>query len=82
LPELICECGDVLLSGFTGDHVDGLLGPGLLMLLLWVQVSLIRVLKGLPGAFMSGQVNFFSVMLGATAMGMGSLVAALSSDLL
>ena len=31
---------------------------------------------------MSGQVIFFSVMLGTSAMRMGSMVAVLSSDLL
>ena len=59
-----------------------MLGAGLRMLLLWVQVDLIRVLKSLSGAFVSGQVIFFSVMLGASAMGVGSKVAVLGSDLL
>ncbi len=59
-----------------------MLGPGLLMLLLCVQVSLIGVLKGLSGAFMSGQVIFFSVMLGTGTMGVSSTVLVLRSDLL
>jgi hypothetical protein len=59
-----------------------MLGPGLLMLLLCVQVSLIGVLKGLSGAFMSGQVIFLSVVLGARTMGMGSQVMVLSRNLL
>jgi hypothetical protein len=59
-----------------------MLGPGLLMLLLWVPVSLIGVLKGLSGAFMSGLVIFFSVVLGAGTMGVGSQVMVLGSYLL
>jgi hypothetical protein len=49
---------------------------------LGVQVSLVRMLEGLPGAFVSGQVIFFSVMLGASAMGVGRKVVVLGSDLL
>ena len=52
------------------------------MLLRRVKVGLIRVLKSLSGAFVSGQVIFFSVMLGASAMGVSSKVAVLSGDLL
>ena len=40
------------------------------------------MLKGMPGAFMSGQVIFFSVVLGAAAMGMGSQVTVLRGYLL
>jgi hypothetical protein len=76
------ECGDVLLAGFMSDHVDARPGPGLLMLLHRVQVSAIRVLEGLPGAFMSGQVILLAVMLGASEMGVGGKVAVLGSDLL
>jgi hypothetical protein len=57
-------------------------GPGLVMLLLWVQVSLIGVLEVLSGAFVSGQVIFFPVVLGATTMGMGGQVTMLRGDLL
>lgn len=57
-------------------------GPGLLMPLLREQVSLIGVLKYLSGVFMSGQVIFFSVVLGADAMCVGSKVSVLSSYLL
>ena len=64
------------------DSVGAMLGPGLLMLLLWVPVSLIGVLKGLSGAFMSGLVIFFSVVLGAGTMGVGSQVMVLGSYLL
>ena len=42
------------------------------MLLLCVRVSLIGVLKALSGAFMSGEVIFFSVVLGTGTMGVGS----------
>ena len=55
---------------------------GTLMPLLSLQVSLIGVLKGLSGAFMPGQVIFFSVVLGAATMGMGSQVMVLGSYLL
>jgi hypothetical protein len=40
------------------------------------------VLKGLPGALVAGQMIFFSVMLGASAMGVSRKVAVLGSDLL
>ena len=82
MPKFIGECGDVLLFGFAGDRVGAMLGAGLLMLLLCVQVSLIGVLKVLSGAFMSGQVIFFSVVLGAAAMGMGGQVTVLRGYLL
>ena len=82
LPKFISECGDVLLLGFVSDYVGAMLGPGLLMLLLCLQVSLIGVLKDLSGAFMSGQMIFFSVVLGAGAVGVGGKVMVLSSYLL
>jgi hypothetical protein len=82
LPKFIGECGDVLLFGFAGDRVGAMLGAGLLMLLLCVQVSLIGVLKVLSGAFMSGQVIFFSVVFGAGTMGVGSKVTVFGSYLL
>ena len=41
------------------------------MSLLCVLVGSLRVLERLPGEFVSGQVIFFSVMLGGGAMGMG-----------
>jgi len=77
LPEFVSECGDVLLAGFMSARVDARLGPGLLMLLYRVQVSLIRVLKGLSGAFMSAQMILLAVMLGASEMGVGGKVAVL-----
>ena len=52
------------------------------MLLLAEDESLIGVLQCLSRAFMSGQVIFFSVVLGTGPMGVGSTVAVLGSDLL
>ena len=63
-------------------NVGAMLGPVFRMLLQCVQVSPIRVLKGLSGAFMSGEVVFFSVVLGAGAMGVGGKVVVLRGDLL
>jgi len=77
LPKFISKCGDVLLFAFVS-----LLGRGLLMLVSQVQVSLIGVLKGLSGAFMSSQVIFFSVVLRAGTMRVSSQVTVLSGDLL
>ena len=82
LPQLISECGDVPLFGFVSDYGVAMPGRGLLMLLLCVQVSLVGVLEGLSGAFMSGHVIFFSVVLGAAAMSVGGKVMVLSSYLL
>ena len=76
------ECGDVLLLGFVSGYAGAVLGCGVLMLLLCVQVSLIGVLKGLSGAFMPGQVIFFSVVFRAGTMGVGSKVVVLSRYLL
>ena len=52
------------------------------MLRLGVQVCLIGVLQLLSGAFVSGQVIFFSVVLGAGAMGVGSKVTVFGGYLL
>ena len=82
MPKFISQCGDVLLFGFVSAYVGVMPGPGLLMLLLWVLVSIIAVLKVQSRAFMSGQVIFFSVVLGAAAMGMGSQVTVLRGYLL
>ena len=82
MPKLISECGNVPLFGFVSDFVGAMPGPGLPMLLLCEQVSLIGVLKDLSGAFVSGQVIFFSVVLGAATMGVGSKVLVLGSYLL
>ena len=78
MPQPISECGDVLVFG----SVTARLLRGSLMLVLCVQVSLVGVLKILSGAFVSGQVIFFSVMLGAAAMGMGGKIVVLGSNLL
>ncbi len=45
-------------------------GFGFLVLLLCMQESLRGVFMRLAGTFMPGQVNFFSVMLGAGTVGM------------
>ena len=82
MPKFISECGDALLVGFVNDSVGAVLGAGLPMLLLQVQVSPVGVLKALSGAFMSGEVIFFSVVLGAGTMGVGSKVVMLSGYLL
>jgi len=52
------------------------------MFLLGLQVSRIGMLLGLSGAFMPGRVIFFSVVLGAATMGVGSQVAVLGGYLL
>jgi hypothetical protein len=57
-------------------------GPGLLMRLLPEQVSLIRVLEYLSGAFMSGHMIFFSVIFGAGSMSVGCNATTFSSYLL
>jgi hypothetical protein len=59
-----------------------MLGAGLLVLLLCVQVNLVGVFKVLSGAFMSGQMIFLSVVLCAGSMGVGSKVMMLGSYLL
>lgn len=82
MPKSISELGDVLLAGFMSDHADARPGPGFPMLLQRVQVSPIRVLKGLSRALMSGQMILLAVMLGASEMGVGGKVAVLGSDLL
>ena len=82
MSKLIRECGDVLLFGFVSGSVGAMLFPGCFRLLLRVQVSLIGVLQGLPGAFMPGHVIFLPVVLGAAAMGVGGKVTVLSGYLL
>jgi hypothetical protein len=82
LPKLISEGGDILLFGFVSDAVSAVFGFGPLVLRLCLQVGLIGMLKNLTGAFMSGRVIFFPVVLGAAAMGMGRKVTVLSRYLL
>jgi hypothetical protein len=75
LPELIGESGDLL---FVGLVTDG----GLVMLRLFVQVGVVGVLEAVPGAFVSGQMVFFSVMLAAGTVRVSSKVTVLGSYLL
>ena len=82
LPEFVSEGGDLPLFGLMSDSAGAMLGPDLLVLLLCGEVGLIRVLQELSGAFMSGQVIFFSVVLGAAAVGMDSKVPVLERYLL
>jgi hypothetical protein len=84
LPKSISKCSDVLLFGFMSDCIGAMpvTGSLMLVLILCVQVRLIGVLEGLSGALMSGQVIFFSVMLGAATMGVGGKVLVFSSYLL
>jgi len=82
LPQSIGKYGDVLFFGLVSDHAGVMPGSAILMLLLCVQVRLVGVFQDLSGAFMSGQMIFFSVVLGAGTMGMGSQVMVLSSYLL
>ena len=82
LPKLICPGGDLLLGGLVCDGLCAMLVPASLMLALWRQVSRIGVFQGLSGAFMSGQVILFSVMLSAAAMGVSGQVTVFGSDLL
>jgi hypothetical protein len=49
---------------------------------LWVQVSLVGVLEDLPGAFVSGQVILFAMVLGAGTMRVGGKVMVLGGYLL
>ena len=79
MPKSVGKCGNILLCGFVSGAVPG---PGLLVLRLREQVSLIGVLKYLSGSFMSGQVIFFPMVLGAGPMGVSSKIMVLSSYLL
>ena len=82
LPEVIGEYGDVLLVGFGGEAGGAMLCPGLPRLLLCEQVGVVGVLKAVSGAFMSSQVVFFSVVLAAGTVRVGSKVTVLSGYLL
>ena len=61
---------------------DAMPRPVILVFFLRMQVSLVGVLQTLSGAFMSGQVIFFSVVLGAGTMGVDGKVTVLSRYLL
>ena len=65
-----------------GDGAGAMFGPGLLMLFLRMQVSLVGMLEGSSGTFMAGRVIFLPVALGAAAMGVGRKVAVLGGYLL
>jgi len=82
LPKLMSKRRDVLLCGFGGDRTGAMPGPESRMLVLWVQVRLIGVLEALSGAFMAGQVIFFSVLPGAATMGVNGKVTVFSRYLL
>jgi hypothetical protein len=70
-PELVRERGDIPLVGV----VSAIAG-------MRVEERLVGVLQGLPGAFMSGQVIFLTVLLGAAAMSMGPYAPLFGRDLL
>ncbi|HUD98181.1 MAG TPA: hypothetical protein VMR62_01310 [Bryobacteraceae bacterium] len=78
MPKFVSERGDCLFVGC----VSAMPGSGSLMLLLGVQVSLIGVLQRLSGTFVSGQVIFLSVVLGAATMGVGGQVTVFGGYLL
>jgi|HubBroStandDraft_6_1064221.scaffolds.fasta_scaffold738138_2 hypothetical protein len=77
-PKPIGQRGDMPLFNIVTampGRVSAMLASGL-------QVSVIGVLQRLPGAFMSGQTIFLSVVLYAAAMGMGGAALLLGGDLL
>jgi hypothetical protein len=82
LPELVSEDRDVLLFDFVNESDGAMFGPVPLVLFLRMQVRRVGVLKILSRAFVPGQVIFFSVVLGAGAMGVGSKVMVLGGYLL
>jgi hypothetical protein len=82
LPELIGECGDVVLVGFVDEAGGAMPGAGLPVPLLCEQVGVVGVLEAVPGGFMPGQVILFSVVLGAGAVGVSSKVTVFRSYLL
>jgi len=82
LPKLVSEDGDVLRCDFVSESAGAMFGRVPLMLFLRLQVSLVGVFEILAGAFVPGQVVFFSVPLGSCAMGVGGKVTVLSGYLL
>ncbi len=78
LPKLVSECGYGLV---VCGRVSAVLPCGAVFLLR-LQISPIGVLQGLSGAFMSSQMIFLSVVLGAGTMGMCGIAAVLGSYLL
>ena len=81
LPKGIGECGDVVRIEIGRPAAGSMPAHGLMMLFLRIQVIPIRMLQGLSGPFMSGQVIFFPVEL-ACDMGVSSQFMVLGSDLL
>ena len=77
MPEFISVYGDVLFAELVSGSF-----PDSLVLLLPEYIRLIGVLQCLSGAFMSGQVIFFSVAFGADLMDVGRELTALSRYLL
>ena len=82
LPKLVSEDSDVLRCDFVSESAGAMFGPVPLVLILRLQVSLIGVLEILAGTFVSGQVVFFSMALGAGTMSVGSKIMMLSGYLL
>jgi len=78
LPELVRECGDLLLGG----RVIARFLAGAVPFLLRLQVSTIGVLLGLPGALTSGGMILLSAMFGAGTMGVCGIAAVLGGYLL
>lgn len=82
MPKLVSEDSDVLRCDFVSESAGAMFGPVPLVLILRLQVSLIGVLEILAGTFVSGQVVFFSMALGAGTMSVGSKIMMLSGYLL
>jgi hypothetical protein len=82
LPKLVSEDGDVLRCNFVSVAAGAMFGCARLVLLLRLQVSLVGVFEILAGAFVSGEVVFFSMALGSGAMGVGGKVTVLGGYLL
>jgi len=82
LPKLVSEDSDLLRCDFVSESAGAMFGPVPVVLILRLQVGLVGVFEILAGTFVSGQVLFFSMALGAGTMGVGGKVTALSGDLL
>jgi len=82
LPKLVSEDGDIVRCDFVSEPAGAMFGSVPLVLFLRLQVSLVGVFEILAGAFVPGQVVFFSVPLGSCAMGVGGKVTVLSGYLL
>ena len=82
MPELVSEDADILRCDFVSESAGAMFGRVPLMLFLRLQVSLVGVLEILAGAFVSGEMVFFPMVLGSGAMGVGGKVTVFSGDLL